>query len=56
MEVQNIIVGLIIIASTGFTIKKLIMFFYSPAHKCGGCSGCSLSELKNELELKKKGI
>ncbi|MEI6682748.1 MAG: hypothetical protein WCO44_08975 [Bacteroidota bacterium] len=56
MELQNIIVAIIITGSAAYTAVNLFRFFSNPVHKCEGCSGCSLSELKHEIELKKKGI
>ena len=56
MVLQNIIGGIIVLISAGYTAVRLFRFFSNPAYKCEGCSGCSLAELKNEIELKKKGI
>ena len=53
MILQFLIVGLIVSAAITLTIVKLIRFFLNPVHKCEGCSGCSLEELKREMDIKK---
>jgi len=50
---QTVIVGIIIAAAASFTLARLVKFFANPSHKCDGCSGCSLADLKNEIEAKK---
>ncbi|MEI7663386.1 MAG: FeoB-associated Cys-rich membrane protein [Bacteroidota bacterium] len=56
MEWQSIIVGLIILGAAALTALRLYHFFANPAHKCEGCSGCSLSDLKRDIGAGKKEL
>ncbi len=50
---QTIIVGFIVLSAISLTVARLIRFFSNPAHHCDGCTGCTLQELKQEIEAKK---
>jgi hypothetical protein len=52
---QTILVAMIVLAASAFTLTRLVRFFHNPGNKCHGCSGCSLEELKQEIVAKRGG-
>ena len=54
---QIILTFLIVGTAIGITLFKVVTYFTDPLRGCSGCSsgcgGCSLEELKKELEQKK---
>ncbi|MCX6252622.1 MAG: hypothetical protein NTX61_17960 [Bacteroidetes bacterium] len=54
---QLILTIFIILTAIGLTIWKAIRYFRNPNRECEdcalGCNGCSLEELKKEIEQKK---
>ena len=56
MDGQLIIVGIVVLGALALTAVRLAGFFHNPVHKCEGCSGCSLTDLKKEIEAKKENI
>jgi len=58
MNWQQIVVGIILIFTLIVTVVRVIRVLSDPLHKCKDCSqscgGCSLEELKQSIEEKKK--
>jgi hypothetical protein len=56
--VQLIIALTIVSAATGIAVYRVIRYFRDPLRGCDGCDkgcgGCSLEELKNQIEKQKK--
>ena len=55
---QIILSIIIVLAALSFAIYRLVRYFKNPLHDCEdcdlGCAGCSLEELKREMEEKRK--
>lgn len=55
---QIILSIIIVLAALSFAIYRMIRYLNNPLHDCEdcdlGCSGCSLEELKREMEEKRK--
>jgi len=58
MDWQHIVVGIILMVTFVFTVIRIVRFLSNPLRKCKGCSQacgeCSLQELKQAIEEKKK--
>jgi hypothetical protein len=58
MDWQIIIVEIIVAGASAYTLYKLFRFVKNPFNKCDGCSsncgGCSLDELKKQIEQRKR--
>ncbi len=56
--IQEIIVIVIIAAAAGVVLYRLVGYLLHPLSKCESCamscSGCSLEDLKKEIQEKKK--
>jgi hypothetical protein len=54
---QNTVTIIIVLAAGMIALIRFVRFFTNPINKCVGCShncgGCSLEELKKEIEIKK---
>ena len=57
MVLQTYIALAIVFTAVGVGVYRIIKYLANPLKKCSGCgkgcSGCSLEELKHEIELKK---
>jgi hypothetical protein len=55
---QIILSIIIVLAALSFAIYRMVRYLNNPLHDCEdcdlGCSGCSLEELKREMEEKRK--
>ena len=54
---QLVLTVLIVLTALGFAIVKVVRYFKNPLRECDdcdlGCNGCSLEELKKEIEQNK---
>jgi hypothetical protein len=55
---QIIITVIIVIMAISVAVYRLVKYFKNPLHECEdcelGCGGCSLEELKKQIEAKRK--
>jgi hypothetical protein len=60
MTLQTYIALVIVFTAVGIALYRFIRNITNPLKKCDGCGkgcgGCSLEELKNEIEAKKKRL
>ena len=56
--IQIILTVFIVTAATIYAVYRIVKYLKNPLHECEGCSincsGCSLEELKKQIEEKKK--
>ena len=55
---QIILTVIIVITAIGVAVYKAVRYLKNPLHECEGCdlgcAGCSLEELKKQIEAKRK--
>jgi hypothetical protein len=55
---QIVLSIIIVLAAISFAVYRIVRYFKNPLHECEdcelGCGGCSLEELKKQMEEKRK--